>query len=406
MEHSKQKFRQIQIIQWQLTTRLLGSKDGQHELWQQQDARPSLIKRDSGFRGFVDSDGVYEAVMTLAKQHPELLRCDAVTRITTLYDVLSAAVIHADRNSDVLKVFMAPDGYFCDSETGAYTLSQTRLIKHMLQAIIGCQERFENWLIIPGTIKWLKDDTPFSGLEKSLIPLAPLNSSAVVLYSGSLPLVHVDGRESNSACFFIEPVNDHPGLIVPKSPWGGLDVYEPAEERRLQDLHRHIFAIGGLRIGVEINQEQASANNGNNVLTRALKSIGKAKESLGLQLLLSSGQLLNPEHLNLEQGGLAASVNGIVGLAGEPEPIEYQMIRRERDGESSRFSQQFLRRNFVLPVPLQNTGKPESSCCYNMLGREESLLFNYTLGTLRVFKPVISPTLFERADEVDVLEAR
>jgi hypothetical protein len=386
MLDSYRTYQSIQIIQWQLTTRLVGVQQPQ-DIFVAEDAWPKLISRDHGFNNFEDSEEVYLLLEQAQERHPELKNCDAISRLLSLYDVMSAAALHANNNELILKVFIAPDGYFTNSSTGVYSLVQTRLIKHLLQSVIGRQPRFNNWLIIPGTIKWKNEDSPFAEQGNVLLPMASVNSSAVILYRGRLPLLMADGKILHEACFFIEPLSEMPPML-PISPWGG-DLYASQRERRQLELQRHLFSIGTLGIGIEINQEQAGAAEGKNCLSQALASKDKGQKTLDLQILLSSHQLLDSSALNIHSGGIATMLNGLVGLTREPAPVAYQLYQSEDNQKESMLkNDDFLRKNYLLPSPLQLTGMPSKGYCFSEYGGEEILHYNYDLGLLRLFKPL------------------
>jgi hypothetical protein len=386
MLDSYRTYQSIQIIQWQLTTRLVGVQRTQ-DFFMAEDAWPALITRDHGFNNFEDSSAVYALLEQAQNRHPELRNCDAISRLLSLYDVMSAAALHANNNELVLKVFIAPDGYFTNSNTGVYSLVQTRLIKHLLQSVIGSQPRFNNWLIIPGTIKWKNEDSPFSEQSNVLLPMTSVNSSAVILYRGRLPLLMGDGKLLNDACFFIEPLSDLPPML-PLSPWGE-DLYVSQRERRELELQRHLFSIGTLSIGIEINQEQEGAAAEKNCLSQALASKGEGQKTLDLQILLSSHQLLDSNALNIHNGGVATMLNGLVGLTREPAPVAYQLYQSENNEKEIMLkNDDFLRKNFLLPPPLQLTGIPSKGYCASEFGGEETLHYNYDLGLLRIFKPL------------------
>ena len=383
----KDDYTKIQIIQWQVTTRLVGSQDA-NDVWSGKVLNPELISRKSGYDDFSDSNAVYETLSEVAKAHSELNDCDAITRLLTLYDVMNAAALHTDTDKKTLKVFIAPDGYFSDSKSGSYSLAQTRLIKHLLHTTICSQQQFQNWLILPGTIKWKNSDNPFQGVSNIFFSMAPLNTSAVVLYRGNSPLTMADGKVLNNACFFIEPVSEQPSLFFPKPMFSDFDVYAPQKAKQEQDLRRHLFDIGDLNIGLEINEEQENAAQGKNSLSQALKTMGRDPQSLGLQILLSSSQLLLEESLNIRIGGIASSINGLVGVLGEAEPVSYQLFQRRDDNKPLKTSNSFMRKNFVLEDPLILSGEPSKSYCYNTLGQEQVMIFNYDFGMLRVFKSI------------------
>lgn len=382
-------YKKVQVIQWQVTTRLVGTHSEQGG-WSESELQAALVNRTSGFEefegSFEDSDAVYTKLMDAASFHAELESCDAITRLLTLYDVMSAAALHAEGDVDTLKVFLAPDGYFSDSKSGCYSLTQTRLIKHLLQSVICCQPRFRNWLILPGTIKWKNCDNSFGCENEMLLSMAPINTSAVVLYSGNYPLKMADGKVLNDACFFIEPVSEQPEIVIAQPLISQFDVYASQKLKREQDLKRHLFDIGSLNVGLEINQEQANSGQGNNCLSQALRSMGRDPQSLGLQILLSSGQLLLDDSLNISDGGIASSINGLVGAVGEAEPVSYQMFQKSEGLRLPKSNNAFYRRSFILPASLKLTGEPKKSFCINTLGQEQVIVFNYDLGLLRLFK--------------------
>lgn len=141
---------------------------------------------------------------------------DAERRVERLIGAMLAAQdrIRSEKLLDdamTLKIFMAPEFYFRPADDFvSYTYDQYRAIKDVLRTTIKGDERFNHWLVIPGTIMW-KWGWDKSSLKRPNIPGVKEN----VYFNSAIYVSRANAT--------LKPSTDKPSKVIEKAYASGMD---------------------------------------------------------------------------------------------------------------------------------------------------------------------------------------
>jgi hypothetical protein len=263
----------------------------------------------------------------------EKLNIDSRARIRRLLNVMIDAheLIKDNDNDSILKIFMAPEFYFRPNSTdAAYSYDTYRAIKNCLRETIAADSRFNDWLVIPGTIIWKWDKTtgkrpPHGGTD------VYMNSTLYIKHGVKSRVIE---KTQSSG---IDGKPDETGIDRKYSDvvWG--DYYKSEPKRK-----KHFFTIGTIGFGLEICLEHHLK-----ILKDSL-TIAGYPAGVAIQLLTAGG-------MPTERGSVVGKVDGYIlrndgfkteGLYADPEipPSPLELANRDRIEDDDK-------PGFVAPVP-------------------------------------------------------
>lgn len=215
----------------------------------------------------------------------------------------------AGRDNDrTLKILITPEFYFrpINAEV-SYSHKQYLQIKDVLHATISQESRFDDWLIIPGTILW---DHVYDKVNNKRI----FRNTALCIYRNG----------KNKPDFFEKiiasridgvPTGRH-GRPVPTGSSAAnnasTDEAWPGFYNSFQQRKQRVFKIGGIQIGVEICLEHGLRILGN-TLNEGVRNGTFLKNSVQLQLLLAGGMSVKEQNIATDIGGFILRTDGYNG---------------------------------------------------------------------------------------------
>lgn len=236
------------------------------------------------------------------------LGADARSRVERFYNamILAYNTIQAYDNANTLKIFIAPEFYFRpDNLDVSYTYTQYQAIKDVLRNTIMFDNRFDDWLIIPGTIMWKQDQST---------PKRPLNLLDEVFFNSSMYLK----TEGFVTSHVIEKVRASPIDGIPTGRHGGsrtspltysTDEYYP-QYNSFAKRQKHVFTVGGIEFGLEICLEHHMQ------VVKGVMSWLPRVNGVQLQLLTAGGMGVVAGSLATKVGGYILRSDGYYGVGG------------------------------------------------------------------------------------------
>lgn len=240
------------------------------------------------------------------------LSADARVRVERLIGAMLRAYarIQTSDNKQTLKIFIAPEFYFRPNNTEvSYTMKEYRAIKNVLRETIGGDDRFTDWLVIPGTIMWKMT----AGDSSSKRAISVLNRR---VYFNTTLYIKKSNDPKVKSSKVIEKVSASNIDGIPTGRHGGTYADDPTKKSapvefpRYEDSEhksKHIFQICGLTVGLEICLEHSlqvlkTVLHNQYKLYRRFGNLG-ALARIDLHLLTAGG-------MDLIRGSIAAKING------------------------------------------------------------------------------------------------
>ncbi|WP_160712976.1 hypothetical protein [Chitinophaga solisilvae] len=233
---------------------------------------------------------------------------DARCRLARLYMVLLQAyqAIQSSDNSNVLKVFLAPEFYFRPyalpntSDWPAYSYTEYQSLKFSFSLLME-DTRFNDWLIIPGSIMWQSTGT--IGDRPDTQENVFFNTAICKLFESNyitnekVVASHIDGLPTKVYRGF--PGNNNG--VAPSDIW---TTYSTQSKKR-----KHIFNFNGINCGMEICLEHALG-----VLKKQYSVLNKLVYStppISLQLLVAGGMPIEPDKVAAIPQGYILRTDGL-----------------------------------------------------------------------------------------------
>lgn len=232
-------------------------------------------------------------------------------------------------NRNTLKVFTAPEFYFRpDNPSLSYTYKEYQAIKDVLRETISKDPRFDNWLIVPGTIMWcLGQSTAKRPIKQG--ESAYFNTAIYIETSDFFAML--DGKSRNNlkggwASHNIEKVIASNVDGIPTGRHGGgfsskISADEMQKRKAAGEMfpkyqtqpkkEKHLFMAGGIQFGLDIcmehsckiNIEKAKAESDIRVVRNTI--IKRYEKRVKLHLLVAGG-------MQISKVSVAAIENGYI----------------------------------------------------------------------------------------------
>lgn len=233
-------------------------------------------------------------------------------------------------NELTLKIFMAPEFYFRPPEESfvSYTYEQYRAIKDVLRETIKGDERFNHWLVIPGTILW-KWGWDKSSLKRLNIPGVKENvyfNSAIYVSRADEASAYSPGDKSSKVIEKTQAA-DKDGIPTKEQKHGNESLLDPSgkatdEMWKMKNekwgeewwpkyqtppkKEKHIFTVGGITFGLEICLEH-------NPELRIVKHVVSEKfseKNIQIHLLIAGGMPVQEASVAAIPGGYILRTDG------------------------------------------------------------------------------------------------
>jgi hypothetical protein len=255
---------------------------------------PTIAKTTGGIVYGLEHGAIEAPPELKGGMHPFLVGDDARTRIERLVGLMIEAHTYLTRTGDdenTLKIFMAPEFYFRPkNDKLAYTYEQYQSIKKILRETILGDARFNNWLVIPGTVIWIWNDKHRKPDKRPEVP-----TDMDVYMNTTIPIK-----------------KDFAKTVIEKAEASGRDGIPPGSEKRYSNqvwstyyksgakLRKHFFTAGGISFGLEICKEHDLQ-----ILKKTLSLTDYAAAGVAIQLLTAGG-------MEMDRGSVVAKPGGFV----------------------------------------------------------------------------------------------